>query len=90
MDAPKAWVGKLYADLLAMAARRPFRTLLRRISVLTMLGFAGVVLSVAALMVIIGIGETQIVASESRGGHHAHLLANGWFVVGLVAVPDRA
>jgi len=41
-------------------------------------------------LVIIGIGETQIVASESRGGHHAHLLANGWFVVGLVAVPDRA
>jgi hypothetical protein len=74
-----------------------WRAFLRARNVVTVLAVAGLMLSIAALLVLVGIGETQIVASESPGRHAAHLFANGWFdggmifavagiVVGLVAV----
>jgi hypothetical protein len=86
VDALKVWAGSRRNGLAAWAARRPVRHFLRQRNVLTLLGFAGVVLSVAALMVVIGIGKTQIVASEFPGQHRADLLANGWFLIGLGSI----
>jgi hypothetical protein len=42
-----------------------WRTFLRARNVVTLLAVAGLMLSIAALLVLVGIGETQIVASES-------------------------
>ena len=61
-----------------------WRTFLRARNVVTLLAVAGLMLSIAALLVLVGIGETQIVASESPGRHTAHLFTNGWFDGGLV------
>jgi hypothetical protein len=47
----------------------------------TLLTSAGVLLSIAALAVLIGIGETQLLASEANNG--SDLYGNGWFLVGL-------
>jgi hypothetical protein len=46
-----------------------------------MLATAGLMLSVAALLVVIGLGETQIVASESKS---TNLFGNRWFDIGLL------
>ncbi len=46
----------------------------------TMLATAALMLSVAALLVVVGLGETQIVAS---GGRSYDLFGNRWFDVGL-------
>jgi hypothetical protein len=62
-------------------AERPVRRQLRTWNVLTMLATAGLMLSIAALLVLIGLGETQIIASEGRS---ADLFGNRWFDVGLV------
>jgi hypothetical protein len=86
VDAFKAWARNRDAALAVWVKQRPLRRRLRRTNVLTMLGFAGVVLSIAALMIVVGIGKTQIVAAESMGKHRADLAANPWFLIGLVAV----
>ena len=65
-------------------AEKPVKKFLRKRNVLTMLAVAALMLSIAALLVVIGIGETQIVASENAGNHTANLFANGWFDVGLL------
>jgi hypothetical protein len=64
-------------------AEKPIKRFLRSRNVVTLIGMAGLVLAVAALLVVVGIGETQIVASEDAGGHAANLFLNGWFDVGL-------
>ena len=46
-----------------------------------MLATAGLMLSIAALLVVIGLGESQIVASE---GKSTNLFGNWWFDIGLV------
>jgi hypothetical protein len=65
-------------------AEKPVKRFLRKRNVLTMLAVAALMLSIAALLVVIGIGETQIIASENAGNHTANLFANGWFDVGLL------
>jgi hypothetical protein len=54
---------------------------LRNGNVLTLLSVAGLMLSIAALLVLIGIGETQIAASIHGT---TNLFANGWLDVGLL------
>lgn len=77
------WTGGLL--LLGVAVRvRNIRTWtarrLRRLSVPTLLSAAGVLVSAAALAVIIGIGSVQIQAGHGGSGD---LFANPWFDVGI-------
>jgi hypothetical protein len=60
---------------------KPVRRLLRWWSVTTLLASAGLLLSVAALLIVIGIGEVQITAAAGGSGS---LFANAWFDVGAV------
>lgn len=83
VDAFKAWMGGQRGRLVAWGHGRPVRGFLRDRSVSTALGAAGLTLSIAALLLVIGVGESQIVASEHPGKHAASLFANGWFDAGL-------
>lgn len=60
---------------------RPLRRELRRWNTLTMLATAGLMLSIAALLIVIGIGLTQIAAAENY--RDVNLFANTWFDLGL-------
>jgi hypothetical protein len=75
-----AWVGRGRDGFGAWRTRRPMRRFLRTCDVVTFLSVAGVVLSVGALMVLVGLGEAQIAASE---GHTADLFGRTLFDVGL-------
>jgi hypothetical protein len=63
------------------SGERPLRRELRRWNALTMLATAGLMLSIAALLILIGIGLTQIVAAENH--RDLNLFANTWFDLGL-------
>jgi hypothetical protein len=60
---------------------RPLRRELRRWNTLTMLATAGLMLSIAALLIVVGIGVTQIAAAEKH--LDVNLVANAWFDLGL-------
>jgi hypothetical protein len=62
---------------------RPLRRAFRATPILTLLGFVAVLLTIAALMIGIGIGETQIIASEYPAQHRADIWGNGWFYLGF-------
>jgi hypothetical protein len=51
--------------------------------VVTLLAIGGLVLSIGALLVVVGIGESQIIASESVGTHAVNLWSTGWFDAGI-------
>jgi hypothetical protein len=59
---------------------RVTRRLMRRLSVVSLLSGTGVLVSMAALGVIIGIGEVQIGVDQHHSGD---LFANAWFDIGL-------
>lgn len=56
---------------------------LRGVEVGIVVTAAGLVLSIAAFLVVIGIGRSQIIATEEAGKHHAHVFASPWFLTGL-------
>jgi hypothetical protein len=64
-------------------AERPIKRFLRNRNVVTLFAVAGLILSIAALLVVVGIGESQIVAAEEAGHHSVSLFVNGWFDTGL-------
>jgi hypothetical protein len=68
------WVGKWRGE-------RPLRRELRRWNTLTMLSTAGLMLSIAALLIVIGIGVIQIAAAENH--RDLNLFASAWFDLGL-------
>jgi hypothetical protein len=74
-------VGRRVASSRTWFANRPFRRFLRGRQTITWLSVAGIVLSVGALMVVIGLGEAQIAASE---GHTADLSDRPLFFSGLI------
>jgi hypothetical protein len=59
-------IASLRTDVEKWRAGRPLQRFLRTCDVITWLSAAGIVLSVGALMVLIGLGETQIAASEGQ------------------------
>jgi hypothetical protein len=68
------WVGKWRGE-------RSLRRELRRWNTLTMLATAGLMLSIAALLIVIGIGSIQVAAAENH--RDLSLFANAWFDLGL-------
>jgi hypothetical protein len=76
-----AAVGRLPLWVQTVRRRRPLRRFLRRRSVLTLLGFAGVILSASALLILIGVGNVQIQAAH---GGSRDLFTDPWFDVGVV------
>ena len=61
--------------------QRPVRRLLRRWNPLTLLATAGVVVSVAGLLLVIGVGQVQIFATK---GGSADLFADDWIIAGVI------
>ena len=85
VDAFKAWLRECRDGLMAWVRTGPARRFLRNRNVLTLLGFAGVALSVAALAMVVDVGKAQVVAAEYPRQHRADLFSNWWFVLGAIA-----
>jgi hypothetical protein len=85
VDAIKALVRRGARAIASWTQSHPLRRFLRRRNVLTLLGFAGVVLSVAALTMLIDVGKAQVVAAEYPGQHRANLFDNWWCWVAFAA-----
>jgi hypothetical protein len=66
--------------LVNFEAEKPVKRFLRKRNVLTMLAVAGLMLSIAALVVVVGLGEAQIAAAE---GKTADLFGRPLFDLGL-------
>jgi hypothetical protein len=83
VDCLKARLRAVRNCLVAWLGTKPVRRSFRTVPILTLLGIVGVLLSIAALMIVLGIGETQIVASEYPMLHRADVWANPWFYLGF-------
>jgi hypothetical protein len=64
------------------SSKRPVRRFLRGVNVTTVLTSAGIIISTAALLVFVGVGEVQIAASQHNNTIKA--TDNSWFNIGLV------
>lgn len=79
VDALKAWTETRRNGLAEWRGGKPVRRFLRARNVVTLLSLAGLMLSAAALLVLVGLGEAQIAASE---GKTADLFSRPLFDIG--------
>jgi hypothetical protein len=63
---------------------QPVRRILRKWSVGTILATAGLLLSIAALLIVVGIGQVQIDLAARPDARPANLFSDGWFLAGAI------
>jgi hypothetical protein len=81
MDALKAGMGVGRDKLIAWRHGRPVRRTIRRWNVFFMLATAGLLVSTAGLLFLVGVGQVQI---DAAGGGSKNLFENWWVIIGCV------